>query len=144
MLAKTLFSISILALLCNPIIMQETMKLRNDPPFETIAFTNGKGKEGVRLRSTPGNGHFIPYRIYFKGEWHEIDIAWRKKGDILLDIGKAVGKKSLVSHADPRKEVGNQPPSLEKMPTPPIDIDAPVLAYYQGRALYYSMLVIPE
>lgn len=114
------------------------MQLRETPPFQVVECLCSEGQITLNLERLNAQPHFLPYKVYLSGRWY--DLKKKASGKKLLLTSIPSPEKDLQMHADPRKEVGNQPPSASGMPDPGDISKHPLLAYFEGKALYYSEL----
>lgn len=89
--------------------------MEQTPPF-TVYSSSLHTKEGrtiLRCQLYSVAGGLIFKRICYRGVWAAISTSG--EGEYLVLKAKfEKGGKELTMHADPRKEVGNQPPFLKK------------------------------
>ncbi len=137
---KTVISI-ILVAITSLHMQQDPIVLRSDPPFQLRAWEGEQAHPVIVLEVASGITHFKPYKLHYNGAWHSLRQTVKGR-QVRLRLDKPARGKDFVMHADPRKEVGNQPPRQQGLPEPGHDTNVPILAYFEGKALYYSKIVV--
>lgn len=120
------------------VAQEQDFKLRETPPFQVVECLCTEGQISMALKKDDAVSNFMPYKVYLSGSWY--NLKKKASGNTLRVSSIPRPEKDLEMHADPRKEVGNQPPSISGMPDPGDLSKKPILAYFEGKALYYSEL----
>nr|WP_299342581.1 hypothetical protein [Allomuricauda sp.] len=88
-------------------------------------------------------------QAFFRGKI--TDFSWETRGEskvLIADFKNPVRTKpDIVMDADPKKEVGNQPPSLNKQEDFPFELDSSeaILSYLEkGKIKYYKIVGVKE
>lgn len=104
--------------------------------------------ENWRTEGSPlsGTNIFIPVTsgsdilldsVYYRGRGAKLEKVQR--GSYLVYIGRFENrpKTDIIMHADPRKEVGNQPPEFRKAIPFELEEDEAVVSFKEGNAVKY-------
>ena len=104
---------------------------------------SGTGSE-VRIVLSRMNEEEVSFQnIYFRGKVAKVSVETEDTG--MVAIAKFSGQKpDIVMHADPKKEVGNQPPDLNTQAATefPFELrkDEAVLSYLEDDKLKYTKI----
>ncbi|MGB5653729.1 MAG: hypothetical protein WBM56_07825 [Robiginitalea sp.] len=136
-------------------------KLETDPPFTverpTVEYwVGGREESGTQMRFearwNPRNPSEITLdSLYFRGRVMKAEPKETETGFLITGTYiENMPKTDIIMHADPRQEVGNQPPKpLNKSKAFPFDLlpDEAVISYLAGNAekkQYYKIKGVVE
>ncbi len=125
-------------------------KLERTPPFVIGSATYEPLMAGeeqniaghvVKITLTEMSADEVPLQnIYFRGQMAGVVLALENQG-VMATARFGIAKPDINMHADPRQEVGNQPPKIKKGDEPdfPFDLkdDEAILSYLENDKVKY-------